>query len=130
MRRTLLFRFEELPLLIEAGFEAGAVDGQAEIAYHGDGEWSVAAIALDGARRLTHTPQDLHAAAACGRILPRFAVKAIALDEGEALFLRIHHRLEHEWRAKVMAAVIEQIAADRDAAPDCRADQRRARRAI
>lgn len=50
--RTLQFRFEELPLVVDAGFEAGEVSGSAEIGYHGDGEWCVRAIALDGAKRL------------------------------------------------------------------------------
>ena len=45
---TLSYQFEELPLLIENGIEAGLVSGTAEINFFDDGEWSVGAIYLDG----------------------------------------------------------------------------------
>jgi len=127
VHRTLLFCFEELPLLIEGGFEAGDIAGSAEIAYHRDGEWSICTIALDGARRLiNHTPRDLLTAARTGTAVPAFERQAIALDEGDPIYLRIYHRLEHEWRDKVHTAVIDQLAADYEAAADTRADRRRA----
>jgi hypothetical protein len=128
--RTLQFQFEELPLVIEAGYEAADVAGHAEIAYHRDGEWSIRAIALDGARRLTHAPHELLMASRDGRTLPLFARQPVALDAGDPLYLRIYHRLEHDWRARVQSAVIEQLAADRDSAADERADHRRALRAV
>ncbi len=56
MNRTLTFQFEELPLVIDRGFEAGDIAGVAEISYHRDGEWTIGAIALDGARRLQTRP--------------------------------------------------------------------------
>jgi hypothetical protein len=129
LNRTLHFSFEELPLVIESGFEAGDLTGVAEISYHRNGEWSIRSIALDGARRLSHPPQDVLAAARAGKALPAFQRKAVALDEGDPVYLRIYHRLEHEWRDRVRTAVIEQIAADREALADTRADHRRALRA-
>lgn len=130
MGRTLTFQFEELPLVIDGGIEAGDVTGSAEIAYHGDGAWTIRAIALDGARRLAHAPHEIIAAARAGRSLPAFARHSVALDEGDPLYLRIYHRLEHEWRARVQTTVIDQLALDRDALPDSRADRRRALRAL
>jgi hypothetical protein len=118
-----------LPLVMEAGREAGDITGSAEIAYHRNGAWSIRAIALEGVRRRPHAPHQLAAAARAGQALPAFTRESVPLDEGDPLFLRIYHRLEHEWRDKVQNAVIDQLAADRDAAPDIRADQRRAWRA-
>lgn len=40
--------FEELPLLVEDGFEAGLVNGTATICASQEGEWFVTAITLDG----------------------------------------------------------------------------------
>jgi len=128
--RTLTFQFEELPLVIEGGVEAGDVAGSAEIAYHGDGAWTIRSIALDGARRLVHAPRDIATAARTGRGLPAFARHSIMLDEGDPLYLRIYHRLEHEWHPRVQSAVIEQLADDRDTRADSRADRRRALRAL
>lgn len=129
MSRTLNFQFEELPLVIDSGFEAGDVTGSAEISYHRDGEWSIRAIALGGARRRSHTAQDVAAAVRTGRALPAFERRSVALDEGDTLYLRIYHRLEHDWRDRVQNAVIEQLAADGESMADERADHRRAVRA-
>ncbi len=115
--------------MIDRGFEAGDIAGVAEISYHRDGEWTIGAIALDGARRLQHTPHDTLAAAHAGRTLPAFERKPVTLDEGDTLYLRIYHRLEHEWRDRVQSAVIEQLADDRESLAEERADHRRARRA-
>jgi len=116
--RTLDFRFEELPLVVDDGFEAGEVSGTAEISYHGDGEWCVRAIALDGARRLPAPP----ATAA------RFLRRLVALDDGDPLFLRILDRLEHGWAERVHEAVFAALARERAASDDDRHDHRRALR--
>ncbi len=126
MARTLQFSFEELPLVIESGFEAADIAGCAEISYHRDGEWSIRAIALDGARRLSHTAQDVLAAQREAKPLPRFERKPIPLDEGDPIYMRIYHRLEHEWRGRVHDAVIDRLALDRETYPDNLADHRRA----
>lgn len=130
MGRTLTFQFEELPLVVEGGIEAADVAGSAEIAYGGDGAWTIRSIALDGARRLAHPAHEIAAAARAGRSLPAFARHSILLDEGDPLYLRIYHRLEHDWHARVQTMVIEQLANDRDAHADTRADRRRALRAL
>ncbi|WP_315838284.1 hypothetical protein [Bradyrhizobium prioriisuperbiae] len=125
MSRTLNFQFEELPLVMEGGFAAGDVTGSAEIAYHRDGEWTIRGIALDGARRLSHSAHDIAMAARSGYPLPPFERRPVMLDEGDTLYLRIYHRLEHDWRDRVQDAVIEQLAADHESGPDTRADHRR-----
>lgn len=127
--RTLNFQFEELPLVMEGGFQAADVTGSAEIAYHRDGEWTIRTIALDGARRLSHSAQEIATAARSGNSLPAFERRPVALDEGDTLYLRIYHRLEHDWRDRVQDAVIEQLAADRESRADTRADHRRRLRA-
>lgn len=45
------YRFEELPLVSEDGFDAGLISGEATIGYYADGEWFVRAISLDAYRR-------------------------------------------------------------------------------
>lgn len=129
MNRTLNFQFEELPLVVDGGFEAGDVTGSAEISYHRGGEWTIRSIALDGARRLSHSAHAIATAARAGHTLPAFERKPVALDEGDTLYLRIYHRLEHDWRDRVQNMVIEQMAADRESEADTRADHRRALRA-
>lgn len=119
MGRTLQFRFEELPLVIDDGFEAGEVSGTAEIAYHGDGEWCVRAIALDGARRLPAAPTPV--STATGRFLRR----SVALDDGDPLFLRILDRLEQGWAGRVGEAVASALTEERAARDDGRHDHRR-----
>ncbi|MDR3466021.1 MAG: hypothetical protein P4M07_08770 [Xanthobacteraceae bacterium] len=122
--RTLEFRFEELPLVVDDGFEAAEVSGRAEISFHGDGEWCVRAIALDGARRLPAAPAGPPPADPP----PRFARRSIALDDGDPLFLRILDRLEHAWAGRVADAVIAALGEARAARDDDRHDHRRALR--
>lgn len=122
---TMTFSFDELPLVIESGFEAGFVAGSAEISYHRDGEWTIQSISLDGCKRLHHTVEDLWVAAQTMKFLPAFERKPVALDEGTSLFLTIYHRLEHEWNGAVNDAVLEQIAEDRECEADDYADMKR-----
>lgn len=119
--RTLEFRFEELPLVVEGGFEAGEVSGTAEISYHADGEWGVRAIALDGARRLP-------LAAVVEPARSRFQRRSVALDDGDPLFLRILDRLEHGWADRVADAVFAALRHERAARDDDHHDHRRALR--
>ncbi len=48
---TLTVTFEELPVLVLGGFEAGSLNGTAEVSYHADGEWFVKKIYLEGSRK-------------------------------------------------------------------------------
>lgn len=65
MTRELEFTFEELPILVDLGTEAGLVNGSATIRFDDDGEWSVSEIALDGygpnhIRKPVIIDQELH----------------------------------------------------------------------
>lgn len=123
MARQISFEFDELPLVIEGGFEAGLVAGSADITYSRDGEWSVSAIYLDGHRDLT--PSERNALAASGKPMRFYESKPVELDAGTSLYLTIYDRLEHEWRDGVQDAVRDAIAADREAEADDYADYRR-----
>ncbi len=83
-RHIFTFSFEELPLVIEGGFEAGLVNGSAEISYHRDGEWTIHSISLDGCKRLHHTVEELWVAAQTMKFLPAYERKPVALDEGSS----------------------------------------------
>lgn len=122
-KQTFSFEFDELPLVIEGGFEAGLIAGSAEVSYFRDGEWTITGISLDGHRLLSPTERD--ALAEIGKPPPFFERKSIALDAGTSLFNSILHRLEHEWRGKVQDAVNDAIEEDREIAADDYADHRR-----
>lgn len=50
MAYEIEYEFEELPILRKSGIAAGLVNGIADIDAHSDGEWSIAAIAIEGWR--------------------------------------------------------------------------------
>ena len=70
----LTYEFEELPTLSEQGFEAGFVDGGAEIRYYGDGEWMVGGIHVNAYKNREK--------------------KEIELDESSELYLNIFDQLQ------------------------------------
>ena len=109
---TVTYEFSELPMVIDLGFEAGLVNGSAEISYFADGEWSVSAIYLDGHKKLRPTLQDYLKAHAEGRTLPVFEEKPVALDAGSSLHLIILDRLEHRERDAIQEMVNEAREAD------------------
>lgn len=101
MSGELRFPFEELPLVIEQGWEAGLVNGEANVRYERDGEWDVTAIALDGYR------------AKRSGYLIEWQHKPIVLcpREHEQLRATILDRLESEpWRARIQDAVNKELA--------------------
>lgn len=113
MSRQLTFTFEELPLLIEGGFSAGLVNGQALINFWPDGLFGVADIYLDGCR--LKSPREVEAEKSAGADLVKlWHEKRVALDRGTPLFSMIHERLEVEWRDKVLDAINDAI--EREAA--------------
>ena len=123
MSRTLRYEFDELPLVIEAGFSAGLVSGEAEIAYYGDGEWSIRRIYLDGHRERS---QAERATMQINGLQPsRHERKPVELDAGTYLFNTVYGRLESEWADAVQEAVNEARVADHASAADDAADYRR-----
>jgi hypothetical protein len=49
---TLTYEFDDLPIIVEGGFEAGGLSGQAIINFHSDGDWFVDEIYLSGTKRI------------------------------------------------------------------------------
>ena len=105
----MIFHFDELPLVIEKGIEAGFVNGEAELEYECDGEWVVINITLEGASRPGPSGK---------RIYPQ-------VDAPPVIAAIIEARLEKEWTYRVSEAVHEQIEEDRLAEIDNQADYRR-----
>lgn len=130
MARTFQFCFDELPLVIENGFEAGLITGEATISYSGDEEWGIEGISFDGYRRNRWTVEDHWIASQTGKPLPSYDRKPVTLDATSPLHGIIYHRLENEWRGKVSNAVQEQIEEDRQCAADEYADMKRDERML
>lgn len=93
MTGELTFDFEEMPLIVEGGFEAGLVNGSATIRYHADGEWSVGEIFLEGYRERPKAERDAMEAAT-GKAAPRFERKNIEVDRPSQIYLAVMDRLE------------------------------------
>lgn len=111
MSRQLIFAFEELPLIVELGFSAGLVNGQALINFWDDGLFGVAEIYLDGHKAKLQAQIDAERAG--GVEHPRrWHEKAVALDRGTPLFNMIHERLEVEWREHVLDAIRNAMEAE------------------
>jgi hypothetical protein len=110
---TFTYTFEELPLAIVNGIEAGLVNGQAEISYRGDNWYvtSIADITLEGfGERVNGVRQ-----------WPQVACPPEIAHV-------IRRRLENEWSSRVDDAVSAQLDRDREDAADYRADRRREER--
>jgi hypothetical protein len=125
MPNKFCFEFEELPLMVEGGFQCGLINGVADISYDRDGTWSVSAVALEGHRQNYYSAEYREAAAARKEHLPRFQIKNVWLDAGTSIHLMIVDRLETEWRGQVQDAVMDRIAEDREAGRTFRAELRR-----
>lgn len=91
------FIFEELPLVVELGFEAGLVNGSADIHAEATGEWFVDKIFLDGLRK-----------APVG-----FERRPVEIDRGRWLWSAILDQLENgSFKPHVEDAVEKAIDAD------------------
>lgn len=91
------FEFEELPLIVVSGVEAGLINGSANIHAHVDGEWFVDEIFLDGYRK-----------AAVG-----FELVPTEVERTSPLFLLILDQLENgRFRTSVESAVAAALDAD------------------
>lgn len=82
----LTFTFEELPLIVELGCEAGLINGSATIHYYHDGEWFIHEIYLDSYRRATEAEKAEHGLFVRGKI---------EIDKSSFLYLPIFDQLEH-----------------------------------
>jgi hypothetical protein len=120
MSREFSYSFNDLPLLVTGGFDAGLVNGSALVSYWPNGEWSLSQIYLDGWRR--RSDRDIDNDVAAGKRWQPFEQKPVLLDRGTDLHRMIWDRLENEWRAKVQDAVNEQIERDREDAVNTLAD--------
>jgi hypothetical protein len=120
--KTFEYNFDDLPLVIENGFEACEVAGSAEVSYSSDGEWSVESIHFDGNKRNHYTLEQLYEAQKTNAPLPHWTRQSVELDRGTPIFSIIHDRLENEWRERVQDAVRQQIEDDRIQAADDAAD--------
>lgn len=109
-------QFEELPLIVTGGYEAGQVNGTAAISYRRDGEWHIDGLWLDGFRKATAQER------AQGK--PYWIVEPIELDAGTPIYLMIYDRLEHEWRDKVEDFVSQCLEEDRGTGRESRANLR------
>jgi hypothetical protein len=125
MSNTFQFYFDELPLMIENGFEGCLVSGNAEISYSREGEWCVESISFDSRRKIKHSLDAYMEAAKAGVFLKSYEDKTVELDRGTPLHSIIYDRLENEWRDHVNEAIQEQLASDREDAAEQRAEMRR-----
>lgn len=82
----LTFTFEELPLVVELGCEAGLINGSATIRYYDDGEWFIHEIYLDSHRNATEAEKAKHGFYVRGKI---------EIDRSSFLYLPIHEQLEN-----------------------------------
>jgi len=80
MTGVLTFRFEELPLVDEGGFEAGFVDGEAEISFYPEGEWFIRSISVEAL--------DFKSA-----VIPK-PTRMVEIDRNTELYLNIFDNLE------------------------------------
>lgn len=113
MSRELIYKFQELPLLIDHGFSAGLVSGQAVIAYWPDGEWGVTEIYLEGCRR--RPTRDIVAELKTGGPVKSWEEKLVPVERGTELHSLILGRLLDEWRGYVCDKVQDVLEQERAA---------------
>jgi hypothetical protein len=94
---TLEYEFCEMPLIIDLGFEAGLVNGSADISYHSDGEWGIRKIYLDGFSTIKNGGE--------------FKRKSVEVEQGP-LYDMIAERLLGEWHDRVQDRVNQKVIAD------------------
>ena len=107
---TFTYEFEELPLVVECGFDAGLISGSALISVHELDDWYIKKVFLDGFRKK-------HNASGFDR-------KPIEVDYKSWIFLAICDQLDG---GKFKQYVEDAIAKEYDGLRDQAADQRRER---
>jgi len=98
------FSFDDLPLVIRDGINAGLIAGEAEIAYRSVDDFTVGTISLDGFR---------------GR-----ESKQVALADDEPLSVSIRQQLEGPCVQKLYDAIEDEINERAEAEADDAADHR------
>jgi len=106
--KSMIFHFDELPLAVANGVEAGFVNGEAELEYESDGEWMIINITLEASGVTVNGK----------RTYPQ-------IDAPPDIAAIIDSYLNREWRARVCEAVSEQCDQDRIDAREQQADYRR-----
>jgi len=109
MSNTFTYTFDEIPLVIANGVEAGLVSGEAEIEYGPSGIWDIISITLQGFGARDANGKRTWPQVECPPVI------AAIIDE----------RLNKEWYGRVCDAVREQLASDREDAIEQRAEMRR-----
>jgi hypothetical protein len=101
--------FEELPLIVELGFEAALINGSVTIGYHQEGEWSVRGISLDGTRELSTTEKSTAARKAGAPFMSSYVRSPVTLcrDRHRWLYDAIVDQLEN---GRFAALVREAVA--------------------
>jgi hypothetical protein len=107
---SFYYTFEELPLAIVNGIEAGLINGQAEIHYD-RGHWSIGTITIEGMGQRVNGVRQW----------PQVACP-------DAIAAIIGKRLETEWSGRIDDALSDQIERDREDAIEYRAERRREER--
>jgi hypothetical protein len=105
--QTFTYEFEELPLVIAGGIEAGLINGQAQVDYSRD-SFEIGQITLEG------FGQRVNGKRQWPQVLAPDAIANI-----------VRQRLDNEWYDKVYTAFVEQLASDREDAAEQRADHAR-----
>ena len=126
--RTMIFKFEELPLLIDLGFEAAQVNGEASINYTADvSDFDVTDIWLVGFKEVTHSEEAKLIARLTGKRLPRFIENLVPVERGSWLFGEIARRLDRgRWHENVCEEIGTALIEDSETAPGNLADRRHA----
>lgn len=123
--RTFIFSFDELPLVIDLGFNMGRVSGQAEIAYTDDvTDFEVTDVWLHGDKPASYTEEQKFVARHTGVNLPLHIFKMIRVHD-DVIYSMIVNRLENECSAEVCEGIREEIEAERQYRRDEAADDRR-----
>jgi hypothetical protein len=121
------FQFEELPVVVDLGFEAGLVDGTATIKFEASGEWWVDGITLDGSRRRSENERQAEKADT-GLTAKLYEIKPVKVDRASYswLYAAITDQLENgRFKDSVEDEVRKEMAAHRADAADQRREQLR-----
>ena len=98
---SFYYTFEELPLAIVNGIEAGLINGEAQIEVNTDGTWWVSHICVEGYRNATKEE--------IAKGSRPFVRDLAPLAAGNELDFLISQRLNDEWHDRVQDAVRDHL---------------------